>query len=274
MQAKKAMSKEIGYTSISKLKQILDCFTFNKPVLTVNQIAKRVDMPTSSLYRYLQAMVNAKFLAHDEVTNTYSVGMYIIEMAGVSLMQYDIRYAALPELNIMSNRLNMNSNLSVLDGCDIFHLGFSTRFFNVPWIDAIGRRTPAYMTAMGRAMLAFKPFDRVRQMIETSHEQQPEFYPLPDFAELEQDLAGVRENQYIIVYNTYSGALPDTACLACPIRRRNSEVCAAISVNWFRDSAEQSYDQALLSARSTVVQSAATISYKLGYVGRAYGSPV
>ena len=270
MQNKMNAPSEIGYSSISKLRQILDCFSFYKPSLTVHQIAKQVDIPVSSLYRYLQAMVNAKLLSHDRISNTYSIGTYIIELAGISLIQYDIRFAALPELNHLSNALNLNANLSVLDGCDIFHIGFSIKYFATPWVDAIGRRTPAYQTAMGRAMLAFHPFEKVKNLIEEACRNDPDFYPLPDFEELRRDFEIVRETQLVTLRN--HSPISESICASSPIRRRGNEVCAAISVNWYKDYNSQSFEELYSPLTRALLNSAARISYKLGYVGRAYDS--
>lgn len=269
MQSSKNEKSEIGYSSIAKVKQILDCFTFHSPSLTAQQIAQQVTIPTSSLYRYLHSMVNAKFLSHDKGSNTYSVGMYAIELAGISLMQYRIRYAALPELNILSSKLQMNANLSVLDGCDIFHLGFSIQFFATPWVDAIGRRTPAYHTAMGRSMLAFLPFQEVREMIMESNALYPETYPLPDFDELRRDFDTVHQRQCLMLNNAVKTDI-SSICIASPVRKRNDKVCAAISVNWYKTDTVDSYQSTMSNAQMAVLQSAAQISYKLGYVGTAY----
>ena len=266
---------DIGYSSIDKVKQILNCFSCNKPNLTVHQIAKQVDIPMSSLYRYLQSLVSAKFLSHNKSMNTYSLGTYMIEMAGISLMQYEIRYAALPEMNELSAKSNMNVNLSILDGCDVFHLAYSIRYFSTPWIDAIGRRTPAYQTAMGLSMLAFQPFEDVRMIIEQANAESPSTYPLPDFDDLKKNLEIIRQKQIAIAkhenqnnYN-YNAAV----CMACPVRRKNSEICAAISVNWYEGTDRSTYEKAFAPVQPLLIQTAANISYKLGYVGRSYGSP-
>ena len=271
MERKKA-KPEIGYSSIGKLKQILDCFTFNKTLLTVQQIAKRVDIPTSSLYRYLQSMVAAGFLTHNKSSNTYALGMSMIEMGGVALMQYEIRYAALPEMNTLGARTNMNVNLSILDGCDIFHLAYSIRYHAAPWVDAIGRRTTAYQTAMGLSILAFKPYDEVEELIYESNARDPVRYPLPDFDKLKIAFDSVRKTQFLTTRHTQPTV--DSVCMASPVRRRGSEICAALSVNWFKDYNESPVENCIATVQPLVINTAARISYKLGYVGRSYGPPI
>ena len=264
---------EIGYSSIGKVRQIMDCFTFHKPTLTMYQIASKVEMPTSSLYRYLQAMVAAGILSHNKQTNLYSIGMDVIEFAGVSLMQYEIRYAALPEMTVLSARTDMNTNLSIMDECDIFHLAYSIRYYATPWVDAIGRRTPAYQTAMGLSMLAYQPFEEVERLIKTANAKNAEQYPLPDFVQLQETLEKVKEDQVAFMYHSQVPSI-ESACLACPIRRRNSEICAAVSINWYRENSNEDYTTAFEKAKPMLLQSAAKISYRLGYVGRSYGTPI
>ena len=264
---------DIGYSSIGKVRQILDCFTFHKPALTMYQIADKVDMPTSSLYRYLQAMVVAGLLSHNKQANLYSIGMDIVEFAGVSLMQYEIRYAALPEMTVLSAQTDMNANLSILDGCDVFHLAYSIRYYATPWVDAIGRRTPAYQTAMGMSMLAYRPFEEVEELIRSANVDHPDRYPLPDFDQLKDSFVKIRTDQVAVMHHSVIPSI-ESACLASPIRRRNSEICAAVSVNWYRENSRENYLPVFEKAKPLLLQSAARISYNLGYIGRSYGTTI
>lgn len=266
---KAVVAPKSGYSSISKVVQILRCFSINRPMLTVQQIAKRVNMPTSSLYRYLQTMVGVGFLSHHPEENRFSVGTYAIELGGLALMQYEVRQVSLRDLNELSNRLQMNVNLSILSDCDIVHLAFVLKHFTTPWQDAIGRRTPAYLTAMGQMMLAYQPYDKVCELIHSHHAINPVNYPLPDFEQLEKQLILAKKKQCAILHSKYPTS--EILCLAFPIRKRGGDVCAAISANWYKELGDTNTAD-IQRIRDLASHTAAEISYKMGYTGSAYAS--
>lgn len=253
---------EAGYSTLLKVSCILECFSMETPVITAHQISKHVHIPVSSLYRYLQTMVQLRILNHNRKNNTYSIGTNLIELGGIGVLQYKVRYAALEPMQQLSQTLKMNVNLSILDECDIVHLAYVTAEVLNPTSCIVGRRSVAYQTAMGRVMLAYEPFDQVQEMIIRHHEIDPEHYPLPDFTKLEHELQQANQNGFVMVNDHTFNA--DFYCLAYPIHKQNGKVCAAMSVNWFNSGASYPIRD-LTTLRETVAYQAMNISFKMGY---------
>ncbi len=251
-----------GISSIGKTFQILKCFSYNRTELTAAQIAKQVGLPISTLYRYLQTMEGEGFLEHNAAANTYSLGLYSVELAGIALTRFDVRRIGQQDLNDLSIRLNLNTNMGILRDGDVFHLAFSVRTPMQPWYDIIGRRSAAHLTAMGKMLLAYQPFEQVRGDIEKRGWRARTKYSVHDLDELHRQLIEARERQYAVDLREYT----DTCCLACPIRQKDGEVVAAISATCAYDR----FSIEIENIRREVFAAAANISYKLGYLGQGY----
>jgi DNA-binding IclR family transcriptional regulator len=252
--------------SISKVLQILECFSITQTELSAPQIAREVKLPTSTLYRYLQTMTNEGFLTHNRDRNTYTLGLYVIELGGIALTRFEVRRLGQRELNDLALRLNMNTNMGILYNGDLFHLAFSARVATQPWHDIIGRRSPAHQTAMGKVLLSYQPFEEVRRMIEARGWQLRTPHSIDNFDELARQLEAARKNQYAVDIQEYS----DGCCLACPVRQRDGTVIAAISVSTASNTPYQEFEARKNEIIKEVFQSAAAISYRLGYLGDDY----
>ena len=262
---KKSKKHSNNINSISKVLQILRCFTITTPKLSAAKIARRIDLPVSTLYRYLQTLVDEGFLIHNREENTYSIGYYIIELAGISMTQFEFRRVAQREVTDLSMRLGLNTNLAVLFNGDTFHLAFSSRQPADPTYDILGRRTPAHLTAMGKVLLAELPFEEVRQNIERNGWRPRTPRSIQDFNTLQRELETIRQQGFGLDLWESSNA----CCVACPIRCKDGTVVAAISATT-RVSSLENYLANLDSVLQAVFQTAASISYQIDYLGEAY----
>ena len=258
--------RETNIASIVKALQVLECFSIATPVLTAADISKMVDMPTSTLYRYLQTLVDEGYLKHNTQTNSYSVGLFVIQLAGIALSQFPVLKAGQQELHDLSLKLRMAVNLSILDDGDVFHLAYSTHLPSNPNYNIVGRRTPAYLTAMGKMMLAYLPFEEVRRQIERTGWRPMTPNSIRDFDVLKAQLIEARKNQFATDIHENG----NTCCLACPIRRENGDVVAAISASTMNLMSDEAFEENREFIRKNVFASAAAISYRMGYQGGAY----
>lgn len=258
------MSKQQANSTVVKALMILKCFTSEMPELTIAQIAERVQLPTSSLYRYLQVMVKEGFLSHSRDTNTYALGIALIELGGIALTRYEVRRLGQSVLNRLERELNLDTNMAVLDDADIVHIAFSTNLSNEPWHTIIGRRSPAYTTAMGKVLLAYEPFESVQERLTRAGWQRLTEQSIDNFDRLAQELAQVRKRQ--IAYDLQEYNL-GTFCVACPIRQQGGRVAAAMSVTC-KD--EERFMKDRTAIETALLGAAAELSHQLGYIGNAY----
>jgi DNA-binding IclR family transcriptional regulator len=248
-----------GMKTVTTALQMLSLFNAYAPEWTIRDLATRMDMPYSTTYRYVGALVAEGYLEPSAQSGAYRVGLPVIELAGVVLNELDVRVHGQLYLERLADATALNANLAVLYRADILHVSFAVRCPGTSSYPVIGRRSPAHLTAMGKAMLADLYFGDVRRLIEEHGWRVRTPNSIRSFDDLERELAQVRAQGYALDLGEYS---VQTRCVAAPIRGRLGRVVAAVSVS---DPVGRVTDERLNELPPTVMDYAAMISHHLGY---------
>jgi len=72
-------------TTLEKCVNILSLFTSANPAVSVRDIAERLDLPKSTLYRYLAALKHHDLLEEDTAPGNYRLGRRVVEWARSAL---------------------------------------------------------------------------------------------------------------------------------------------------------------------------------------------
>ncbi len=239
--------------------QILSLFNHTAPEWTIRDVAARLDVPYSTAYRYVSTLEAAGYLMRHPSTGAYRVGLPLIELAGVALNQLDVRVHGLSHLDHLADVTGLNANMAVLDQGDVLHVAYAFRSAVPRMYTVLGRRAVAHCTALGKVLLADRPFEEVRRIIETYGWRPYTPRSIQTFPDLERALAEIRERGFAVDRGERRVA---TRCVGAPIRNQLGRVVAAISVS---GQAERLPDERIPELAATVMEHASMISYRLGY---------
>ncbi|MFQ5516438.1 MAG: IclR family transcriptional regulator, partial [Acidimicrobiia bacterium] len=142
------------HQSLQRATAILREFSEMEPALTVTDISHRLDLHKSTVSRILATLLEEGMVWHNASTGRYSLGMALVEMAGVALGQIDVRAAAMPHAERLAAETNETITVAVRRGREaitVAHLPSTHPVRHVVWI---GRRIPLRTTAAGKALLA------------------------------------------------------------------------------------------------------------------------
>ncbi|HSF84379.1 MAG TPA: IclR family transcriptional regulator [Acidimicrobiia bacterium] len=142
------------HQSLHRAVAILREFSEMEPALTVGELSERVGLHKSTVSRILSALLEDGMVWHNTETGRYSLGMAVVEMAGVALGQIDVRAAALPHIESLAADSNETVSVLVPRGREVMtvaHRPSSQPIRHVVWI---GRRIPLRTTASGKVILA------------------------------------------------------------------------------------------------------------------------
>lgn len=92
---------------------VLGSFTSEEPLLGVTEIATRVGLHKSTVSRILATLEQADLVERDEVSRRFRLGLGVIAMAGPLLANLDVRRAAYPALQELSERTGETAALMV-----------------------------------------------------------------------------------------------------------------------------------------------------------------
>jgi IclR family pca regulon transcriptional regulator len=139
---------------------ILTCFTNERPVLGIKDIAGLLGMSTSTTHRYVITLVALGYLEQG-VDRRYRLGLRVTDLGLSALNSLGLRDHARGPLEELRRRSSYTVNLAVLDGPRILYVERARSFRpGQHLIDLglhLGSRLPAYCTAMGKVLLAYLP---------------------------------------------------------------------------------------------------------------------
>lgn len=199
--------------------------TTEEPTLT--QLSRTLQVPKSSLHKLLATLESRGWVETDLATHTrYRLGLRSL-LVGTRYLEGDrILQALEPVLAQLSEIYGEAVHLGRLDGADVVYLAKRESKHPFRMYSAVGRRLPAHATAMGKAMLATRPWGEVDALLPR---------PLPSLTpstitsrdSLRHELATVAERGYAID-DEESGEL--LRAVAVPVRLYG-ESANAISIS-------------------------------------------
>jgi IclR family acetate operon transcriptional repressor len=252
------MSNSYIVQPVFKALQVLRCLGDERRELALSEICYRVDLPKTTVFRYLQTLCACGFVTHDADTDLYRIGLRVWAL-GQSLQEpLRIRELALPPMRALRDRFNETVNLGVLDGPEVVYLEIIESRRSLRMQAQLGGRDPVYSTALGKAVLAFKPEEQWAAHLPADLAPRTGRTVL-SLAKLRQDLALARERGYALDdEENEEGA----RCIAAPVLNTKGQPIAAISLS---APVTRMGDRLLPKAADAVIEVAAAIAQRLGY---------
>ncbi|HEY8547065.1 MAG TPA: helix-turn-helix domain-containing protein, partial [Acidimicrobiales bacterium] len=147
-----------GSQTVERAFEVLNCFRSGPSSLGLSEIARRVGLSTSIVYRLLRSLVDAGFLEQDPTTSRYRLGVGLASLTEVFFRQRRLDLAE-PELTRLSDRAGGSAGLALRDGRDALILVYSPTAAVDGRPDGRPRRVPLHLSAMGKVLLAYGDAD-------------------------------------------------------------------------------------------------------------------
>jgi DNA-binding IclR family transcriptional regulator len=122
--------------------------------MKLRELSEELGAPRSSMYALLRTLVDRGWVRTDTTGTLYSIGIQAL-LAGTTYLDVDpILRMVQPQIANLSAQLDETIHYGRLQGTDVVYLATheSTQYLRP--ISRVGRRLPAYATAMGKALLA------------------------------------------------------------------------------------------------------------------------
>lgn len=142
------------HQSLRRAAAILRTFDEAEPQLTVSEIARRHGLHKSTVSRILSTLADEGLVWQDTRSGRYSLGLGLVELAGVALGQIDVRAAAMSHIEHLADGVGETVTVSVLRGNEAVTVAQVASHHTVRHVSWIGRRSPLRTTAAGKVFLA------------------------------------------------------------------------------------------------------------------------
>lgn len=258
-QSSKLDTKLYRVQVIDRAVQILDCFTFEQPELSVSEIAAKTGLHKSTAHRILMALEYNDIIGQSRETGNYYLGMKLFKLGNQATARIQLREVAKPYLIQLMEDTKETVHLAVLDEDQVLYLEKVEGPHALRMPSRVGRRIPTYCTSLGKAMLSCLEAEHVKEHLQGQRLKAYTRNTIKSIDALLKDLERIRMRGYAIDNEEIELGL---RCAGAPIRDYSGCMVGAVSVAG--PSARLKEDK--LSVFGTkVMKVAASISRDLGY---------
>lgn len=240
---------------ISKTFQLLRAFTDHQEEWGVNELARFLDMPVSSVHRMMQMLKDENILTLSNISGKYQIGKEFIRISSIVLAKSDIKRVAQPYME----------DIAKTTGHSVYLSQYYEQYKKLAFIDSvrssyalqyvldIGVLQPIYVAASGKSILAYLETEVINDLVEKKIKDKDEKERL--YAELSQ----IRENGYAITsHERKKGALSIGAPIFDATKKVIGSIICVIPILEYKKEFEDMYIQ-------NIKYNASKISYLLGY---------
>lgn len=194
------------------------------------EIAQRAMTSKTTAHRLLQTMVDLGYVEQEPETEKYGLTLKLFGLGARILRgQEDLLRACDREMGKLSRATGELINLGVMDHFDqrVAYIHKYNSAYNLSMQSTLGRRNPLHSTSLGKALLAFRDEDEIRERIGKMELTRLAPRTITDPEELLAQLAATRARGYAEEIEESEAGV---RCMAAPVLDHTGKSVAAISI--------------------------------------------
>ncbi|MEU0386676.1 IclR family transcriptional regulator domain-containing protein [Streptomyces chartreusis] len=204
---------------------VIRAFDAEHPALTLSEVARACELTRAAARRFLLTLADLGYVHTDG--RRFRLTPRVLELGYSYLSSYTLPQIAEPHLEQLVAQVRESSSLCVLDGDDIVYVArVPTRRIMTASI-TVGTRFPAYVTSVGRVILAHLPDEDVEVRLARTELKPLTTRTIATPEALRTELRRVRRQGYAVVDQELEEGLRS---VAAPVRDRDGDVVAAVNI--------------------------------------------
>ena len=229
--------------------------------LGVSELAARLGIHKSTVYRFLSSLQQLGYVRQNAETEKYGLSYKILDLAGRILSNIDVRQAARPIMEQISDKTRETVHLATLEKADVIYIDKIDSSQPLRMHSYIGQKIPIHASALGKVLLAWGPGHLLENLLKKGKLKHFTDTSITEPEALRKEIRKIRKLGYA---EDREESVPGVRCLAAPIRSREGSVAAALSISL----PTQRFEKNRLPALQEMVrQGALEISERMGFNG-------
>lgn len=183
--------------SIQRAVRVLDLFDDEIKYLGVSEIARRLELNKSTVYRLVKTLKEEELLIQEEESKKYRLGYKILDIANRMRNQFTHNDAALEEMKKLRDQTGEAVLLSVYTNIGGVCIEKVDTKNAIKVTSKPGHTTPLHCGATGKILLAYTKPDEINRVLEKDLESYTE-NSITDEEKIRKQLKEIREQGYVI----------------------------------------------------------------------------
>ncbi|MEA1939122.1 MAG: IclR family transcriptional regulator [Candidatus Caldatribacteriota bacterium] len=223
--------KKYYIKSVIKSLNILNLFSKSRQELSISEISKALSLGISTTYRLVGTLKYKNYIEQNPHNLKYKLGCKFLNKAFIiSNDEANIIKKSMPYLEKLRDFTKESISLAVLDGISIVYVAKADSYETLRTNIEIGKKLPAYKTALGKVLLAYLSPDKFNRLFKVNKDKNfiNDNYSDLNISELKQCLKKARDEG--IAFDNEEATI-GIRCMAVPITDLNGEVSTAMSIS-------------------------------------------
>jgi IclR family pca regulon transcriptional regulator len=209
---------------------VIRAFGADAPEMTLSRVAERTGLTRANARRILLTLEQLGYVRLAD--RRFRLTARTLDLGFAYLSSMSLSHIAQPVMEDLASRIQQRCNVAVLDGEDIIYVlrvAMKGETDAYPLVN-IGRRFPAYATAMGRVLLGTLAPDELERVLESATIRRLTPHTVTEPARLRTIVESDRRNGWAFVRQEQA----EISCsIGVPLRDRTGAVIAALGSGWF-----------------------------------------
>ena len=249
-------------SSVANAARVLKSFSSTHPIWGVADLAKHLDISTSTTHRLLSTLADEAVLEQDQETGRYRLGLSVFDMAAAMPKQRSLHEAVLVSMTELRSRTGETVQVGVLDGREVVYVERLDSPNTLRVFTELGRRVSAHRTSSGKAILAFLPRSQRERLLSGWELDAKTPHTITTVAELSDELMTIKKQGF--AENRQESEM-GVVSVAAPIRDSSGAAVASLSLA----GPVERMDENRRTYADAVMTLARTVSTQMGWQGSA-----
>jgi DNA-binding IclR family transcriptional regulator len=213
--------------SLERAVMLLKSFSANDPELTIGELARRGNLPRSTVHRLVVNLVRLGLLSRNPRTDRYRLGLLLAELGTISLSRLGLREKARPIMERLAEQTGEVVCLAVLEGNRSVYVEVVEGYHGLRLRATAGSAAPLHSSATGTVLLAHMLEADVRRIAAITGLPRLTARTIAEIEPLQKRLREIRARGYSIDEGETEEGLTG---LAAPVRSPGGAVEAALVI--------------------------------------------
>lgn len=215
--------------SLGKALQIMEYLADQGEPSRLNDIADALDMPSSTILRFLNAMMDAGYVRKDRQSSRYSMTLKITAIGQKVHARFSLSRTLAPYLRETSMLLSESASLCIEEDRQVVYIDVvEGPEKTLQTLQRIGRVAPMYCTGTGKILLLEHSREEIDDYLATRHFTAYTSHTITNAEGILRELEVVRNRGYAFDAEECEVGVK---CIAVPIRDFSGRTVASMSIS-------------------------------------------
>jgi len=189
------------------------------------ELARRLGLPRSTVFRLLTTLESMGFIERSEGGSEYQLGMAVLRLGFEYLASLELTQLGQPLLERLCDEIRYPCNLVVRDGRSIVYVAKVTPPTPLSTSVRVGTRLPAHATVLGRVLLEDLSLAELRRLYPEEHLEVFSGNTPKTVLQLFDMVDKDRERGYVLDEGFFEASI---STIAAPVRDHSTRIVAAL----------------------------------------------